>query len=129
GRNMMFHFQTTVVGIFPQRFHGERGRSITNALSDFRGRPNDPNHPLGGIIEMGAVNSRIIQDAQTYLLSLGKIGTQLKPFLRSPAFGAHLNAMTMQAEDAPQLTNRVDLDPDIKDVNGLPVPRVTYKQS
>ncbi|HYC21939.1 MAG TPA: GMC family oxidoreductase [Candidatus Bathyarchaeia archaeon] len=129
GRNIMFHLQTTVVGIYPQRFHGERGRSITTAISDFRGVPNDPNHPLGGIIETGAVNSRIIQDAQTYLLSLGQIGTALKPFLRTPPFGAHLNAMTMQAEDAPQVTNRVDLDPDVKDINGLPVPRVTYKSN
>jgi choline dehydrogenase-like flavoprotein len=35
-------------------------------------------------------------------------------------------AMTLQAEDAPQPTNRVDLDPSIVDVDGLPVPRVTY---
>jgi len=127
GRNVMFHLQTTAVGIYPQRFHGERGRSITTAISDFRGTPNDPQHPLGGIIECGAVNSRIVQDAQTYMMSLGQIGKALKPFLRTPPFGAHLNALTMQAEDAPQPTNRVELDPDVKDINGLPVPRITYQ--
>ena len=33
----------------------------------------------------------------------------------------------MQAEDAPQPENRVDLDPGVRDVFGLPVARVTYR--
>ena len=37
GRNLMFHFQTIAVGIFKQRFHGERGRSVTHGIADFRG--------------------------------------------------------------------------------------------
>ena len=35
--------------------------------------------------------------------------------------------MIMHGEDAPQPTNRVDLDPTVRDVFGLPVPRLTYK--
>src|SRR5207302_85487 len=35
-------------------------------------------------------------------------------------------AMTLQAEDAPQTKNRVDLDPAVRDLDGLPVPRITY---
>jgi choline dehydrogenase-like flavoprotein len=35
--------------------------------------------------------------------------------------------MIVQAEDAPQPTNRVDLDPDVRDVFGLPVVRLTYR--
>ena len=126
GRHLMCHFQTVAVGIYRQNLHGERGRSVTTGLADFRGKPNDPDHPLGGIIEFGT-NSRKIQEAQTYLLSLGQVGSSLKSQLRSGAFGPHIAVMIMQAEDAPQLTNRVDLDPDIKDVNGLPAARVTYK--
>jgi choline dehydrogenase-like flavoprotein len=128
GRNMMFHFQTIAVGVFPQRFHGERGRSITTGMADFRGVPNDPKRPLGGIIELGGVNSEKISDVVQYMVTLSKRGAELKALLRTPPFGAHLNSMTMQAEEAPQLTNRVDLDPDIKDINGLPVARVTHKQ-
>ena len=33
----------------------------------------------------------------------------------------------MQGEDMPQATNRIDLDPDIRDVHGLPVARITYE--
>src|SRR5438128_12010327 len=32
----------------------------------------------------------------------------------------------MQGEDMPQPTNRVDLDPQVRDVRGFPVARVTY---
>ena len=32
----------------------------------------------------------------------------------------------MQGEDLPQATNRVDLDPTIRDIHGLPVARTTY---
>jgi choline dehydrogenase-like flavoprotein len=35
--------------------------------------------------------------------------------------------LLMQAEDAPQFTNRVDLDPEVRDLDGLPVPRITYQ--
>ena len=35
--------------------------------------------------------------------------------------------LVMQAEDAPQSTNRVDLDPAVRDLDGLAVARVTYK--
>ena len=33
----------------------------------------------------------------------------------------------MQGEDMPQATNRIDLDPTIRDIHGLPVARITYK--
>ena len=33
----------------------------------------------------------------------------------------------MQGEDAPQTTNTVDLDPHYRDIDGLAVPRITYK--
>jgi choline dehydrogenase-like flavoprotein len=36
-------------------------------------------------------------------------------------------ALIMQGEDVAQATNRVDLDPEVRDVHGLPVARVTYR--
>lgn len=126
GRNLMFHFQTIAIGIYRQSLHGERGKSVSTGFSDFRGVPGDPARPLGGIVEFGT-NSGKIAEAKNYLLDLGLRGATLKSFLRSSPFGAHLSAMTMQGEDAPQPTNRVDLDPQVRDVNGLPVPRITYR--
>ena len=126
GRNLMFHFQTLAIGLYPQSLHGERGKSVSGGFSDFRGVPGDPGRPLGGIVEFGT-NSGKIAEAKNYLLDVGQRGLALKRFLRSSPFGAHLAVMTMQGEDAPQETNRIDLDPAVRDVDGLAVARITYQ--
>lgn len=126
GRNLMFHFQTTAVGLFKQRLHGHRGRAITHGMSDFRGVPGNPERPLAGIIEFGA-STELVFEAKTYALSLLQRGPMLAKLLQQSPLRDHLMGLTMQAEDAPQLSNRVDLDPAVRDVYGLPVPRITYK--
>jgi gluconate 2-dehydrogenase alpha chain len=45
GRHLMFHFQTTVVGVFPERLHPHRGRPITHMIDDFCG-PRGPRRIL-----------------------------------------------------------------------------------
>src|SRR3990170_1669082 len=126
GRNLMFHAQTIAVGIFPQRLHGHRGRALTHGMSDFRGVPGDPGRPLAGIIEFGAA-TEVIAEAKQYALLLGNRGAKLKHLMRESPLRDHLMGLTMQAEDAPQTTNRVDLDPAVRDVYRLPVARITYK--
>ena len=138
GRNLMFHFQTLAIGIFKQRFHGERGRSVTHGFADFRGvmpggEAIDPSMKLGGIIEFGT-DSEAITSAKNNLRALPfaqalRVNITLKDILVNSPFLAHIAAMTMQAEDAPQVTNRVDLDPKLVDVFGSPVPRITYANS
>ena len=41
GRNLMFHYQTIALGIFDERVHGYRGRTVAHGFADFRGMPND----------------------------------------------------------------------------------------
>lgn len=135
GRNLMFHLQTIAVGFFRQRLHGERGQSVTGGYSDFRGvAPGGEalaadGRPLGGIIEFGT-NSEAIFEGKTYvteLLSLAQqAGVSLKDLMLESPLRDRLAVQIMQAEDAPQTSNRVDLDPAVTDVYGLPVPRVTY---
>ncbi|HEY0251924.1 MAG TPA: GMC family oxidoreductase [Kofleriaceae bacterium] len=126
GRNLMFHFQTQVIGVLQQRVHGHRGRSVTLGMSDFRGTPGDPAAPLGGIIEL-ATSSDLIGEVKNYALQLGKSGDALRKLVDQSPLRDKLVAMIMQAEDAPQPTNRVDLDPAVKDVYGRPALRVTYQ--
>jgi choline dehydrogenase-like flavoprotein len=125
GQNLMFHFQTLAIGIFPERLHGNRGRTVTNGMTDFRGVPNDPNHPLGGIIEFGGPQFPI-EEAQIYGALPFSIGPRMKALIRQSPFRDHLVSLTMHGEDAPQPTNRVDLDPAVVDLDGNPVPRITY---
>lgn len=135
GRHMMFHRQTIAVGIYKQRLHGERGQSITNGMSDFRGVTEGGTglgeRPLGGVIEFGTSSEPITSGiAALDALAVGRIfGSPIgvKDLLVESPFHAHLAVLIMQAEDAPQPGNRVDLDPRVRDVFGLPVVRLTYR--
>ncbi len=144
GRNLMFHLQTNVSGFLPQRVHGQRGRAVTHGITDFRGLEPGGETPrifdangapgvfLGGIVEFSASQGLpITEDGSVAAFQLlgksrARFGTKLKNALRDAALTQHLVSVLMQAEDAPQLTNRVDLDPTVRDVFGLPVARVTY---
>jgi choline dehydrogenase-like flavoprotein len=129
GRNLMFHLQTNVAGLFMERIHGNRGRAVSHGLVDFRGVPGDATKPLGGIVEIGSGLYPIAESG--YIVTILNVaarfeGTKLKKMLRQSPFRDRVVEFTMQAEDAPQPTNRVDLDPAIVDLDGLPVARVTY---
>ena len=146
GRNLMFHLQTLVNGFMPQRMHGQRGRAVTHGLSDTRGvEPGGeavrlfddggtPSVRLGGIVEFGCSQGMAITD-DGFVMAFDlqqtgaalRYGLGLKNALRDGVLTQHLVSTIMQAEDAPQLRNRVDLDPTVKDVFGYPVARVTYK--
>lgn len=130
GRNLMFHLETLVLGIFDERLHGHRGRTSTHGFLDFRGVPGDPNRPLGGIVEVSGVEY-LINEALTYarILRLPFFqfsGARLKSLMRQSPGRDRSIALGMLAEDAPQPTNRVDLDPEVRDLDGLPVARVSY---
>ncbi|HEY4122545.1 MAG TPA: GMC family oxidoreductase [Byssovorax sp.] len=130
GRNLMFHLQTEAAGIFEERVHGHRGRTVTHGFSDFRGKPNDPDHPLGGIVEISG-SEFPIEEASRYVGILKMLGSfdgkMLKRLLRQSPGRDRIVALALQAEDAPQSKNRADLDPRVRDVDGLPVARVTYE--
>ena len=134
GRNLMFHLQTAAVGIFNDRMHGHRGRTVDHGFADWRGdatkyNPNDPSTALGGIVEISG-SERPINEAQYYaeiMRVLLKFDSVLfKKMMRQSPFRDRIVVMVMQAEDAPQATNRVDLDPKVVDMFGTPVARVTY---
>jgi gluconate 2-dehydrogenase alpha chain len=129
GRNLTFHLQTQAFGIFEERLHGHRSRAVDFGFGDFRGKPNDPNRPLGGIVEISAGEGPV-EEAGFYarvMKELGFDGARFKKMMRQSPGRDRAVVLVLQAEDAPQSTNRVDLDPDVRDLDGLPVPRVTYK--
>ena len=129
GRHLMCHFQTIVMGGLAQRVHPDRGRSVTHVHDDhlvpddsarraaraaglqwFRGGMVEHCGPAGPILEAklypwGEAHARSMRDSP----------------LRDRMWG-----FTMQGEDMPQVGNRVDLDPSVRDVRGFPVARITY---
>jgi gluconate 2-dehydrogenase alpha chain len=128
GRNLTFHLQTVALGLFEERLHGHRGRAVDTGFADFRGVPGDPNRPLGGIVEISAGEGPVAE-AQFYsqiFNVLGFDGGRFKRLMRQSPGRDRSVVLVLQAEDAPQPTNRVDLDPAVRDIDGLPVARVTY---
>ncbi len=129
GRNLMYHFQTLTVGGFPFDLHGERGRDVTHLHDDHivpddaalaAARAADLPYIRGGIVEHGS-SGHPIMEAKTY-----PAGAMHNEAMRTSGIRRHLWVFTMQGEDLPQASNRIDLDPRVRDVWGYPAGRVTY---
>ncbi len=129
GRHLMFHFQTLVLGIFPFRLHGHRGRAVTHLMDDpmvpdddARAAARDAGLPYfrGGIVEHGAAGHPVMEG-----MHLPHGSTHSQMMLESMTRD-RMAVFTMQGEDLPVSSNRIDLDPKVRDVYGLPAGRVTY---
>lgn len=128
GLHLMLHHGVNVLGVFESQLHGHRGRGSTHAFTDFR-VPSNPGQPVGGIVVITTV-PYLIQQAQTYLGQFGPLGVKgalFKKFLRQARPRDRLLSLNMYGEDAPHPANTVDLDPAIRDVDGIPVARLTYQ--
>jgi choline dehydrogenase-like flavoprotein len=129
GRNLMLHLQSIVLAIVDQDIHSFRGRTSSQVLDAFAGpgpspKDFDPTVPMAGLLEIGGNLNPIGQATQ--LSPLG-IGATHKRLMQLAPLVNHITSFTLQGQDMPQVTNYVDLDPEIVDVYGQPVPRVTYK--
>ena len=129
GRFLTYHFQTFTVGIFPHDTGGERGRSVTHLHDDLmidapalRAAAHAADLPWlrGGVVEHGS-GPGPIDEAGTYPTGEAHLASMTDSALRR-----RLWVFTIQGEDLPQATNRIDLDPIIRDAWGLPAGRVTY---
>lgn len=129
GRNLMFHLQTITLGFFADRLHTHRGRAVTHLFDDpivpdaeARAAATSAGLPYfrGGIVELGGAGAPIMEGVH---LPAGPFHTaaMLDSMTRDK-----MAVFTMQGEDLPQVTNRIDLDPTVKDVFGTPAGRVTY---
>jgi gluconate 2-dehydrogenase alpha chain len=128
GKNLMLHHGVNVLGVFEDQLHGHRGRGSTHAFTDFR-VPSDRSRPVGGIVVVTTV-PYLVQQALTYLGQFGQLGVKgvlFKKMLRQARPRDRLLSLSMYGEDAPQPTNTVDLDPAVRDIDGIPVARITYK--
>ncbi len=127
----MYHFQTFVLGIFPFRLHAYKGRDVTHLMDD----------PIVGDDESAAAARtaglpypagrhrrarRQWAPDHARRSTRRRVGTTRERMLDSERRD-RMAAFTMQGEDLPQATNRIDLDPAVHDVWGLPAGRVTYQ--
>src|SRR5438270_638789 len=74
----------------------------------------------GGICEVGGtIGAPPPSEAGIYSAAPNAWGLPLKELMRLGVFRRYVTGMSMVGEDLAQLDNRVDLDPDIKDVYGF----------
>jgi gluconate 2-dehydrogenase alpha chain len=130
GRFLMFHFQTYVMGRLPIRVHGHKGRSVTHMHDDHlipdaesMAAAKDAGLPWfkGGMVEHAGPAHPVVE-AKLY-----PPGPAHKASMRSSPMREHLWGFCMQGEDMPVATNRIDLDPTVRDVRGFPVARTTHR--
>lgn len=130
GRYLMTHFQTIAAGTMPFTTHAERGRAVTHVHDDMivgdgasAKAASEAGLPWlrGGMVEHSGSGLPIMEAKH---VPWGERHPVM--MVRSP-IRAHLWAFVMQGEDLPYPTNRVDLDPTVRDARGFPVARITYR--
>ena len=119
GRNLMFHTVFAAIGVFDDEIRSYRSRVVTHAMADFTVSDGSPGYLRGGYVELGG---------QTGPIDMGiSVPRQVHKDIMVPGrYRRKISSVSMMGEDMPQLTNRVELDPKVRDVYGRPVARVTY---
>ncbi len=129
GRYLTYHFQTFSVGIFPDDTGGDRGRDVTHLHDDLMiDTPQTRNAAKaanlawmrGGVTEHGSA-SHPVEEA-----TMQPRGKNHWHAMINGALRRRMWVLTMQGEDLPQASNRIDLDPTVRDAWGFPAGRVTY---
>ncbi len=119
GRNYMRHMTGSVYAVFDKPVRMWRGTTMAGIIQDEA--EHNPSRGFAGGYEM-----------ETVSLGLPFMAAFLNPGAWGRSFTTALDAyenmagMWLVGEDMPQETNRVTLNPEVKDQWGLPVPNVNY---
>ncbi len=130
GRNLMFHAVVQVSYVIDEPAHGFTGLETHMAIDDLH--PSDPGRGFirgGVVIEANFPHKLPLSYALISHNGYGNgapaWGRDFKDYLRKFPRVAGAAALL---EDLPMEENRIDLDPDVNDAYGLPVPRITHRQ-
>lgn len=124
GRNLMVQMNPVVGFLLDEPALPSAGHAGHIALDDFH--PSDPERGFirGGVIaETNAWNAQPLRYVET--LPGDRWGAGFRKWLSTMPRSVFVTAVL---EDLPLESNRVDVDPDVKDERGIPVPRITRRQ-
>jgi choline dehydrogenase-like flavoprotein len=119
GRCLMMHAVFLAVAVFDREIRSYRGRVITHAMADLTVDDGNPGRFKGGYVELGGSHHPVTEGIR-YPWLVHKQLITTGPYRRRVA------TVTMIGEDVPVRDNRVELDPEVRDVYGRPVARITY---
>ncbi len=130
GRNLMLHLFTAAEFTLDGPGHALTGLESHAAIDDLHASETSRGFIRGGVI--AEENYAIKQPLLHALLAGNEFpgadrtwGARFKDYLRMFPRTA---SVVLVGEDLPMESNRVDLDPGVKDAYGLPVPRITHRQ-
>jgi choline dehydrogenase-like flavoprotein len=128
GAHLMTHHFPGGLGVFEERVDFWRGYWSMRCLDDYYfGPPGTREFGFGNIQTVGPSGGARAAFGTGGLVSLAKtVGWGPTHKLAMTELFGHMQFLSMIGQDPPVVTNRVDLDPTVRDVYGLPVARITY---
>ncbi len=129
GRNLMFHPLTGVAGVFDEPMKGHEGPMACSILS----QEFYETEPARGFVRGYGLHSGRSTTPMTYALGGFGIdspipwGTEHREIMDNVY--PNLAGLTVVTEDLPEAHNRVTLDPELTDSDGIPAPKIHYRLS
>jgi len=123
GKNLQFHHFPSAVAVFDQDMRGYTGFEGHVAFDDLHASDASRGFIRGGvIIEANIFTHQPVMHSLALAAPENSWGSGLKNHMREFTNTVHFAGV---CEELPMESNRVELDPKIKDRFGLPVPRIT----
>ena len=119
GRNYMRHMTGNVYGVFEKPVHMYRGTTMAGIIRD-EARHDTKRGFVGGY-EMETVSLGV-----PFMAAFADPGAWGRSFTSIMDDYTNMAGMWLIGEDMPRETNRITLDPTVKDKNGLPVASVHF---
>jgi len=119
GRNYMRHMTGSVYAVFEKSVHMYRGTTMAGIVRDEA--INNPGRGFVGGYEMETLSLGV-----PFMAAFLKPGAWGREFTSAMESYPRMAGMWLVGEDMPQETNRVTLDPKVKDKFGLPVASVHF---
>jgi choline dehydrogenase-like flavoprotein len=128
GKNLMFHPISMVTGVFEQRLDGFKGPLACDIYShEFYETDLSRGFVRG-------VGFQVLRGTGPVTTAIGGFGDHVVPWGEDhrsvfSEWFAHSLSVAVLGEDLPEPDNRVTLDPDLADSDGIPAPKIEYKLS
>ena len=127
GRNLMFHPYAAISGYFDEPTDGYRGPGNIIWSQEFYETDRTRGFMRGYTFEMvrgqGAVMSAVLG------MQAGLVPWGAEHHAKYRTLHGRRTGMVAICEDLPEAHNRVTIDPELKDSNGIPAPRIDYTLS
>ncbi len=127
GKNLMFHPYANIQGVLPEETDGYRGPTLSLWSKEFYETDASRGFVRGFTLEMHRGN-RVVRTALNGVMS-GRIPWGEGHHDAYRRLHNHILGMSAICEDLPEEHNRVTLDPDLTDSNGIPAPKIDYTLS